>query len=178
MRLLALTLLMPLLTACGATGAPPTATPSPIPPTATPIPPTPTRAIPTATVTPPPTPTPLPPTATPTPTLLLRISAQLDPPTPHAGEEFVLSLAISNEGQRAAHGVFIATSGPWDRWTVLDIQPSGMIERDAAGWHVVSPIEIAPSETQTLEVHITADEPAQEQLTFALREAEPGELPH
>jgi hypothetical protein len=108
--------------------------------------------------------------------LALRITARLDPPTPHAGDEFVLSLAISNDGERATRGVFIATSGPWDRWTVLDIQPSGTTGRDAAGWHIVSSVEIAPGETQTLELHVLADEPAQEQLTFAIREAEPGEL--
>jgi hypothetical protein len=121
------------------------------------------------------TPTPIPP-ATPVPVLPLRISAELDPPTPHAGEEFVLVLKIANDGPRPARGVYVATSGPWDRWTVLDVQPSGSFERDAAGWHVVSVIEIPPGEERSVEVHIRADEPAQEQLTFAVREAEPGEL--
>jgi hypothetical protein len=107
---------------------------------------------------------------------VLRITAQLDPQTPHASEEFVLALTIANDGFRAAHGVYIATSGPWDRWTVLDIQPSGTITRDAAGWHIVSPIQIPPAGAQRLELHIRADEAAQEQLTFAVREAEPGEL--
>jgi hypothetical protein len=107
----------------------------------------------------------------------LRIAAKLDPPTPHAGEEFVLALSISNEGDRAARGVFIATSGPWDRWTVLSIDPSGDFSRDAAGWRIVSATEIPASETRTLQVHVRADEPAQEQLTFAVREVEPGELP-
>lgn len=85
---------------------------------------------------------------------------------------------ITNDGDRPAHGVYIATSGPWERWTVLEVQPSGTFARDAAGWHIVSPIDIAPSETQTLDLHIRADEPAQEQLTFAVREAETGEIAH
>ena len=173
MRILILAPLLIVLTACAAASQPPT--PTLIVPTATAVPPTPTRIVPTATPVPP-TPTPVPPTATPIPPLALRITAQLDPPTPHAGEEFVLSLAIANDGQRLAQGVYIATSGPWDRWTVDDVQPSGTIARDAAGWHIVSPIEIAPAETQTLELHITAEEPSQEQLTFAVREAEKGEL--
>jgi hypothetical protein len=160
------------ITACGGATQPPT--PTPLPPTATPVIPTPTL-VPTATRVPP-SPTPIPPTATPVPPLALHIMAQLDPPTPHAGEEFVLSLAVANEGGRPARGVYIATSGPWDRWTVLDIQPSGTINRDAAGWHIVSGMQIPPGASQSLELHIRADEPAQEQLTFAVREAEPGEL--
>src|SRR5437764_10838907 len=149
------------LTACAGLPFSSTPTPTPIPlpsltPTALPLPATPTRIPPTPI---PLTSTPIPPTPTATPQPALRITARLDPPTPHAGEEFVLSLSISNEGQRAARGVYVATSGPWDRWTVLDIQPSGSISRDAAGWHIVSLIQIPSGDTQTLEMHIRADEP-------------------
>lgn len=173
----ALALLTLTASACSIPGqAPPTPIPTstiqpptPVPTRVPTLPPTPTPA--------PPTPTPVPPTPTLVPVLPLRISAQLDPPTPHAGEEFVVALSIINEGPRAARGVYIATSGPWDRWTVLSIEPSGTFARDAAGWHVISSIQIPPSETRTLLVHTRADEPAQEQLTFAVREAEPGELP-
>jgi len=166
-----------LLGACGGASQPqstlvPTLVEPPPTRTASPVP---TRVIPSPTPVPP-SPTPIPPTATPIPVLRLRISAQLDPPTPHAGEEFVLGLTIGNDGPRLAHGVYVATSGPWERWTVLDIEPSGTFERDAAGWHLISPIEIPQGEEQKIEVHIRADEPAQEQLTFAVREAEPGEL--
>lgn len=107
----------------------------------------------------------------------MQISAQLDPPTPHAGEEFVLALNVTNDGDHTTRGVYIATSGPWDRWTVLGIEPDGTFARDAAGWHIVSATNVPPTETRTILVHIRADEPDQEQLTFAVREAEPGELP-
>ena len=121
--------------------------------------------------------TPLPPTPTPVPRVPLSIRAELDPPTPRAGEEFVVALSITNDGERPARGIYVATTGPWDRWTVLDVQPSGTFARDATGWHIVSPIEIAPNETRTLELHVRADEATEEQLTFAVREAEPDELP-
>jgi hypothetical protein len=107
----------------------------------------------------------------------LRISAQLDPPTPRAGEEFVLALSVDNDGDHAAHGAYIATTGPWDTWTVLGVEPDGVFGRDDAGWHIVSSIEIPPGETRTILVHVRADEPSQEQLTFAVREAQPQELP-
>jgi hypothetical protein len=164
------------LAACGALGQTtplPTATLPPPPPTVTPIPSPSPR--PTATLLPP-TPTAQPTTPTPVPPLALRISAQLDPPTPHAGEEFVLALSVTDDGTRPARGVYVATSGPWDRWTVLGVEPDGTFARDAAGWHIVSAIEVPPAETRTILVHVRADEPAQEQLTFAVREAEQGEL--
>jgi hypothetical protein len=106
----------------------------------------------------------------------MRISAQLDPPTPRAGVEFLLRLTVANDGDRLARGVYIATSGPWDRWTVLEIQPAGTFSRDAAGWHIVSPLQVPPRDARPLEIRVRADDPTQEQLTFAVREAEPGEL--
>src|SRR5262249_45450799 len=109
--------------------------------------------------------------------LAMQVAAQLDPPTPRAGEELVLALSVTNDGDRQARGVYIATSGPWDRWTVLGVEPDGAFDRDAAGWHIVSSIGVPPSETRTILVHIRADEPAQEQLTLAVREAEAAELP-
>lgn len=101
----------------------------------------------------------------------------LDPPTPHAGEEFVLALNVTNDGTRPARGIYIATNGPWDQWTVLGVEPDGDFGQDAAGWHIISGIQTPPAETRTILVHIRADEPAQEQLTFAVREAAPDEVP-
>jgi hypothetical protein len=131
-----------------------------------------------------PTPTPFPPTPTalpvPTPTsvaaLPLRLTAELDPPTPRAETEFVLRLTIANDGDRPARGVYVATSGPWERWTVLAVQPRGTFARDAAGWHIASAIDILPRQSRELEVRIRADAASEDQLTFAVREAEPGEL--
>ena len=178
MRWTALFTLALLASACGsaASQAVPTAAASAvITPTLTPTP-SPTTVI-TATPSPTTSPTPVPPSPTPAPALVLRIGAELDPPTPHAGEEFVIALSISNDGGRSAHGIHVETSGPWDRWSILDIQPSGTFARDAAGWHIVSGIDVPPRETRTLEVHVRADEASEEQLTFAIREADPGELP-
>ena len=152
----------------------PAPTPPPLPETPTPTQP----ATPTPTPVPA-TPTPLPATPTPTPPsrLPLTLHAQLAPPTPRAGEEFVVALSITNDGEREARGVYLATTGPWDRWTVLGVEPSGSFDRDATGWHIISPIDIPPRETRTLLIHVRADEPTEEQLTFAVREAEPSELP-
>ena len=90
--------------------------------------------------------------------------------------EFVLRLTLANDGDRPSKGVFVATSGPWDRWTVIEVLPSGTFARDAAGWRIVSPLEIPPRDSRPLEIRVRADAPSEEQLTFAVREAEPGEL--
>jgi Domain of unknown function DUF11 len=179
---LALCLMLTLVASgCGGLAQSPGAASQAVTPQATPTPPptvlsTPTAVV-AATASATPTLTPLPPTPTPVPRVPLSIRAELDPPTPRAGEEFVVALSITNDGERPARGIYVATTGPWDRWTVLDVQPSGTFARDATGWHIVSPIEIAPNETRTLELHVRADEATEEQLTFAVREAEPDELP-
>jgi hypothetical protein len=51
-----------------------------------------------------------------------------------------------------------------------------MFARDAAGWHLSSAIDIPPQQAREIEVRIRADAPSEDQLTFAVREAEPGEL--
>ena len=152
-------------------------TPTPgLPATALPVTALPATALP-ATASATPTLTPPPPTLTPVARLPLSIRAELDPPTPRAGEEFVVALSITDNGGRPARGIYVATTGPWDRWTVLQVQPSGTFARDETGWHILSPIEIQPDETRTLEVHVRADEATEEELTFAVREAEPDEIP-
>ncbi len=88
----------------------------------------------------------------------------------------MLRLTVSNAGARPAHGVYIATSGPWDRYTVLSVQPDGRLARDANGWHVVSPVMVPPGSSVIVEVRARADDPSDERLTFAVREADPGEL--
>ena len=88
-----------------------------------------------------------------------------------------MRLFIANDGSRAAHGVYIATTGPWDRWTVLRVDPPGTVAHASNGWRIVSPIEVPPGESARLEVRVRADSPSEVQLTFAVREAEPGELP-
>jgi hypothetical protein len=108
---------------------------------------------------------------------MLHVSALLDPPSPTAGQDFTLALTIGNDGDRPAEGVYVATTGPWEQWTVLGIEPSGSFDQDAAGWHLVSDVQIPPGETRTIQVHVRADNPAQEQLTFAVREADASELP-
>jgi len=110
------------------------------------------------------------------PALPLHISALLDPPTPRAGEQFTLALTVANDGGRPAQGVYIATSGPWDQWTVLGVEPSGSFDKDATGWHVISNLQIPPGETRTIQLLVRADQPAQEQLTFAVREATAAEI--
>ena len=101
----------------------------------------------------------------------------LEPDTPRVGQTFTVSLAITNEGTRPTEGVYVATSGPWDRYTVLGMRPSGTFGRDASGWHLVSGVHIEPGQTQALELFARADEPSDEQLTFGVREADPGEIP-
>jgi hypothetical protein len=107
----------------------------------------------------------------------LRLAVTLNPTTPSVGQTFTLSLAITNDGTRPAEGVYVSTSGPWDRYTVLSVRPVGTFVRDATGWHIGSPLRVGAGQTQSLVVEARADEPSDEQLTFAVREAEPGEVP-
>ena len=107
----------------------------------------------------------------------LRLAVSVDPPNPTAGQAFTLTLAITNEGTRPTDGVYVSTGGPWDRYTVLSVRPAGAFVRDAMGWHFGSPLRIPPGQTQSLTVEARADEPSEQQLTFAVRESDPGEVP-
>src|SRR5919206_444912 len=73
------------------------------------------------------------------------------------------------------NSIYVATTGPWDRWTVLSVEPAGIFAPDTSGggWHIVSPLQIAPLDTGEVQVHVRAEEASQEQLRFAVREAQP-----
>jgi hypothetical protein len=74
--------------------------------------------------------------------------------------------------QNGARGVYLATSGPWDRWTILGIEPAASLARDAAGWRIISDLQIPPHDSRSIDLHIRADTPSEDQLTFAVREVE------
>ncbi len=105
------------------------------------------------------------------PEVPLSLTVALGPSTPQVGQDFIISLHITNDGTRSADGIDVATAGPWDRYTVLAIKPTGAFLRYASGWHVLSPIAIAAGETATLDMRVRADEASDEQLTFSVREA-------
>jgi hypothetical protein len=114
-------------------------------------------------------------TPTPLPVVPLRIGVELEPAEPASGTEFSLLLHITNAGERLARGVYVATSGPWDRFDVVAIQPAGRLTRDPTGWHIVSPLQLAPGATETLEIRARSEGPSDDRVTFAVREAEADE---
>jgi len=162
-RILAGLMALAMLSACGSQAA------SPLFPTSTPSPearPSPAAAATDAS----PRPVSTRPSG-PRPEVPLSVSVELGTPTPRVGQDFTISLRITNSGTRSADGVDVATAGPWDRYTVLSVKPTGAFLRYPSGWHVLSPIAIAAGETATLDIRLRADEPSDEQLTFSVREA-------
>lgn len=106
----------------------------------------------------------------PRPEVPLSLSVDLGNQAPQVGQTFTIALHITNGGTRAADGVDVTTTGPWDRYTVLAVRPTGTFLRYATDWHVLSPIAIDPGETATLALDLRSDEPSDEQLTFSVRE--------
>jgi hypothetical protein len=58
----------------------------------------------------------------------------------------------------------------------MEVTPSGAFARDASGWRLISAVQIPAHDSRNVDLRVRADEPAEEQLTFAVREAEAGEL--
>jgi hypothetical protein len=106
----------------------------------------------------------------PRPEVPLSLSVDLGTQAPQVGQTFTIALHITNGGTRAADGVDVTTTGPWDRYTVLAVRPTGTFLRYASDWHVLSPIAIDPGATATIQLELRSDEPSDEQLTFSVRE--------
>jgi Domain of unknown function DUF11 len=100
----------------------------------------------------------------------LSLSVDLGTQAPQVGQTFTIALHVTNGGTRAADGVDVTTTGPWDRYTVLAVRPTGTFLRYASDWHVLSPIAIDPGETATIQLDLRSDQPSDEQLTFSVRE--------
>jgi hypothetical protein len=108
--------------------------------------------------------------AGPRPEVPLSLTVDLGTQTPQVGQTFTIALHITNGGTRSADGVDVTTTGPWDRYTVLAVRPTGTFLRYASDWHVLSPLAIDPGETATIQLELRTDEPSDEQLTFSVRE--------
>jgi hypothetical protein len=106
----------------------------------------------------------------PRPDVPLTLSVELGTQSPQVGQTFTIALHITNGGTRPADGVDVATTGPWDRYTVLAVRPTGTFLRYASDWHILSPLAIDAGETVTLELDLRTDQPSDEQLTFSVRE--------
>ena len=106
----------------------------------------------------------------PRPEVPLSLSVELGTQAPQVGQTFTIALHITNGGTRAADGVDVTTTGPWDRYTVLAVRPTGTFLRYASDWHVLSPMAIDPGQTATLQLDLRSDEPSDEQLSFSVRE--------
>jgi hypothetical protein len=105
------------------------------------------------------------------PEIRLGLDVSIAPPTPQIGQAFTISLVITNRGARPTSGVDVTVTGPWERYTVLAIEPEARVLRYATAWHLISALRIPPGSSGTLELRLRTDEASDQQLTFAARDA-------
>lgn len=156
--------------------AAPTPTAPPAKPTSAPPPPT---AVPTPAPTPIPSvaPTLRPPTQTPRPSAkVAKFSGQFQPSPARVGGRLTFALTIENKGDRPIEGVRVFTSGPWDKVTVLAVQPDGTVEPGLLGTNIRSRVVIPPGETQMVNVVVSPNEPGNHRFSFQLNELETGQI--
>jgi hypothetical protein len=135
------------------TSAPPAApaapapTSKPVPPTATPRPP-----VPTATAAPPP--------------VAVAFTGQFKPTLLHVGEKLVVELGIENKSDRPIEGVRIFSSGPWDKYTIVNVLPNGRFDIGFLGTNFYSGFTVAPGGRQTVSIVAYPNEPGSHEFSF------------
>lgn len=163
-------------------------------PAATAVPPAapPATAIPTATVQPataitvPPTPVPATATALPAPTVaptaVPKAAPPTDAPTPSApvvdfsgafkprllkvGEKLVVELSIENKSDRPIEGLRIFSSGPWGKFTVVNVMPAGNFESGLLGYNIYSRMTVPPGQKRVVSIIAYPNEPGTHDFTF------------
>ncbi len=161
-----------------ATAVPPTATVTPtlaptntaVPPTATAIPPTATSVPPTAA---PRSPTAIPPTAVPSPTakpqaaLRIEFTGQFQPNLLRVGNKLVVALTTKNLGGDTIHIDRIFTTGPWDKYTVVNVMPGKNFSCDFLGCNAwLGSLAVAPGKSITVNIIAYPNEPGSHQFSF------------
>lgn len=139
----------------------------------------PATVAPTATVRPtqaptavPPSPTPLPPTAVPVPPLTVEFIGRFNPRTLRVGQKLVVELTLENKGDRPIEGFRVFSSGPWDKYTIVNVMPGGQYEGGFLGWNFRTAMVVPPGEKRTLNIVAYPNEPGNHNFSFIPHEGE------
>ncbi len=131
--------------------------------------------VPRSTATPKPTDIPRP-TATPQPKTLVDFKGQFDPPMLRVGQKLVVKLGLENKSSHEFNGFRIFSTGPWDKYTIVNVMPSGRYEGGWLGHNFRTSMKVPPGETRWLNIVAYPNEPGNHEFSFIPHEGENGSL--
>jgi hypothetical protein len=113
------------------------------------------------------TPKPPEPTATPAPPpLAVGFTGQFKPTLLHVGEKLVVELTVQNKSDRPIEGLRIFSSGPWDKYTIVNVLPSGRFDIGFLGTNFYSGFAIPPGGKQAVSIVAYTNEPGSHEFSF------------
>lgn len=117
--------------------------------------------------TPRPTATTVPPTATTVPAPTVLFTGRFEPSLLRVGAKLVVELTLENKSDRQIEGIRIASSGPWDKYTIVNVMPGGRHESGFLGGHsFYTNMVIPPGQKRALNVVAYPNEPGSHDFTF------------
>ena len=116
----------------------------------------------------PPTVTPAPqPTATPRPSgQPIELTGVFSPPTVRVGERVVFELTLVNLSDRPIEGLRIFSTGPWEKFTLIDVGPGGLRQPGPLGWDFYSGLALAPGRSGQVRIVASPNEPGHHRFVF------------
>lgn len=120
----------------------------------------------------PPSPAPQPPTATPVPPLVVEFTGRFRPTLLRVGQKLVVELTLENKGERPIEGFSVFSTGPWDKYTIVNVMPGGQYEGGFLGWIFRTAMVVPPGEKRTLNIVAYPNEPGNHEFSFIPHEGE------
>lgn len=82
------------------------------------------------------------------------------------GEKLVVELTISNKSDRPIEGLRFFSSGPWGKFTVVNVTPNGRLESGLIGWNVYTSMSVPQGQTRTVSIVAYPNEPGNHEFSF------------
>lgn len=104
------------------------------------------------------------------PALTADLSVRVQPATVRVGQPVVVQLVITNLSGSTINGVWVETTGPWDKIANVDVSPNGTFARTTTGYVAQTAMLIPPGATRSVLLRIEPAVSGVQRFTFALRE--------
>ena len=83
-------------------------------------------------------------------------------------EKLTIQLDIANAGEVEIGDIRIFSTGPWDKFTVTDVQPRGWLDCGLLGWNLLTPLRVPAGQTRFVRMAVSPNEPGNHQFSFEL----------
>lgn len=98
--------------------------------------------------------------------LAVLFTGRFEPVTLRVGQKLVVELTLENKSEQQIEGVRIFSSGPWDKYTIVNVMPNGRHESGMLGHNFTTGMVFPPGVKRSVNIVAYPNEPGNHDFTF------------